>query len=326
MKWLAASALLLAAHAHAQRAASSLADDAERPWALGVSTEQQSRARALFEQGNAFFTESQHALALARYREAVAAWNHPGIRYNMAVSLIHLDQPLAAYEDLQEALRYGAAPLGPELYDQALTYKKLLEGQLAELRVVCAEPGAEVALDGEPLFRSPGERKRRLAPGAHQLVASKPGHVTESRALLLLPGKPTVETLRLRPLPWFEARRRWSWWKPWLVLASGVAVAAAGVPLLVQARDDYARYDAWVTAMCRGGCPIADVPPSVSEPRSRAPVENGVAIASFTVGGALVASGVALLILNQPRVVERRIALLPTISPRAAGALLRVAF
>jgi len=164
-----------------------------RPWAEGVPQDQQDQALGLFKEGNQLFEGSQHAAALAKYREALKLWEHPAIRYNTAVALINLDQPLAAFEDLERALRYGDAPLGADTYQQALTYRKLLLGQLAELDVSCVEAGAEITLDGQLLFVGPGEAMRRLLPGSHQLVARKPGFLTETRSLVLLPGKPSQE-------------------------------------------------------------------------------------------------------------------------------------
>jgi hypothetical protein len=320
---------LLALEASAQPI-TPLAGDDERPWAAGVAGAQQSQALAAFEQGNALFAESQYRPALAKYRDAIAAWAHPAIDYNMAVTLIHLDRPLEAYESLQRATRFGAAPLGNETYDQALTYRKLLDGQLAELRVVCAEPGDEVMLDGEKIFQPPSEVVRRLLPGSHQLVASKPRHVTATRALILLPGKLTVEILRLVPIEATIPRRRWSWWKPWLVLTAGAIVGAVGAPLLVAAKREYERYDASVAALCPRGCPTADLLPWITDQKRHAELENALAITSFAVGGALAASGLTLIILNQPRLLERpsasRVALLPEIGPRVVALSAKVLF
>ena len=97
----------------------------ERPWADNVAEDAQKQAMQLFEEGNKLFEDSQHAAALAKYREALKVWDHPAIRYNAAVALINLDQPLVAYENLELALKYGEAPLAPETYLQALTYRKL---------------------------------------------------------------------------------------------------------------------------------------------------------------------------------------------------------
>ena len=89
-------------------------DPSERPWAEGVPEDARRQALGLFEEGNKLFESSEHAAALAKYREALKVWDHPAIRYNAAVALINLDQPLAANENLELALRYGEAPFSPE--------------------------------------------------------------------------------------------------------------------------------------------------------------------------------------------------------------------
>src|SRR5439155_9990662 len=131
---------------------------------------------------------------------AVKHWDHPAIRFNMAVALVNLDQPLEAYEDLEAAMKFGAAPLGNDAYAQGLTYKKLLDGQLTHLRVTCALDGAEVTLDGQPLLHGRGEATRLLLPGSHQVVAAKPGFLTETSALVLVPGKEVVHAVALSPI------------------------------------------------------------------------------------------------------------------------------
>jgi tetratricopeptide (TPR) repeat protein len=277
----------------------------ERPWAENVSEDAQKTALALFEEGNKLFGNGQHAVALAKYREALKVWDHPAIRYNVAVALINLDQPLAAYENLEPALRYGAAPLGAETYQQALTYRKLLRGQLAELKVTCAEQGAEVALDGQALFVGPGEASRWISPGPHELVARKSGFLTETRSLSLLPGKSWDENLALqdiRSLP-VKTVRRWATWKPWAVVGAGALVALIGIPVILDAQSNFDAYDAAVAACVTqnqmNGCPANTVSQSALD---RGHLENTIAVSLFAVGGAVAASGVALLILNLPRV------------------------
>jgi tetratricopeptide (TPR) repeat protein len=282
------------------------AAEAERPWAAGVPPERQTAALALFKQGNQQFEESQYLEALAIYKRAIALWDHPAIRYNLAVAHIHLDQPLEAYENLEPALRYGAAPLGGEVHTQALTYQKLLLGQLAELQVSCREPGARVELDGARLFVGPGETTRRLRPGSHQLVAAKPGFLTESRAVLLLPGKLVVEKLAPTPLKALATRRRWAVWKPWVVGAAGIAAGLAGLPLMLQSVADRDAYDAAIEQGCQmGGCPRGEIPGETLALSDRFRAENGAAIAAFALGGGLVVSAIVLLALNTPRIVER---------------------
>jgi hypothetical protein len=299
--------------AHAA-AAEPAAENAKRPWAENVAQEQQDEALRLFEEGNKLFGESKYTAAVALYREALKSWDHPAIRYNLATALIELDQPLGAYESLELALRYGAAPFTAENYQQAMTYRKLLRGQLAELRVACPEPNAEVTLDGRAVFVGPGYATRLLLPGTHQLVARKAGFLTETRSLNLLPGKPVVEQLSLQeqPVP-TKTVRRWETWKPWAVLGAGAVLAVAGVPVILDAKSNIDAFDADVARSCPRGC--AAIPPAAIDARDRSHVESAVAISLFTVGGAMLAGGAAMLIFNQPRVVPDESASRARIAP-----------
>jgi tetratricopeptide (TPR) repeat protein len=280
--------------------------EAARPWAAGVSAERQAEALRLFREGNDAFEQGRYAQALSAYRKAIASWNHPAIQFNMAVSLIQLDQPLDAYESLRQALRYGEAALEPQVFAQAQTYKKLLLGQLAQLKVGCSEPDAKVFLDGRQLLIGPGESRKILLPGNHQIVASKAGFLTATRPVTLVAGKESVETIELVSMKQLaRTERRWKSWKPWAVMGGGVAVAALGVALNLDARSGIESYDAAFASLCPQGCRADD--PRLAHARDvqdGAQLENGFGISFMITGGALVASGVVMLILNQPRLVE----------------------
>jgi hypothetical protein len=281
----------------------------ERPWARGVSEEAQARALEIFETGNKLFEDSQHAAALAKYREALTVWDHPGIHHNAAVALINLDQPLAAFEHLEAALKYGKAPFSPAMYEQAQTYRKLLTAQLGELRVACAEPNAEVTLDGKVLFTGPGAVSRRLLPGPHQIVARKAGFFVETRSVDLPPGHDKDEVLMLKEIKAQPPKtaRRWAVWKPWAVAGAGALVGLAGVPFLLAAKDDLAAYDEGI-ADCTKEAPSQDqgciaVPFWAANAKSVADRKQVAAFSLFAIGGAALVAGTAMAILNLPRVV-----------------------
>lgn len=149
--------------AHAQPTAPAGDADA-RPWAAGVPAAEQAIALALYDAGNRAFTESHPVQAIAKYNEALLHWDHPAIRYNLAVCLIDLDQPAVAREDLERSLAFGEPALGPEAYRQAMIYRKLLDAQLSRVTIAAREPGVVVLLDGKWLFTGPGEASPSCAP------------------------------------------------------------------------------------------------------------------------------------------------------------------
>jgi len=304
-----------------------------KPWSANVSPSEQEIALSIYRAGNAEFEESRYAQALAKYREAIPHWDHPAIRFNMVVCLINLDQPLEAYEDLELALKYGSDPLGADVHAQGLTYRKLLLGQLAKLEVVSREPGAEVSLDGARLFTGAGNVTRLVRPGNHQIVVTKPGFLTETIPLVLVPGKVTVAPVRMVPLK--EATkltRRWASWKPWALVGVGTAVAIIGVPFELQASSNYQAYDKEFGTTCPTGCGgdgQPTVPASLTSLERTARAENIAAISLFTVGGATIVAGIAGVILNQPRAVarhERDLRVVPVVGPGTASVVLRGRF
>jgi hypothetical protein len=76
-----------------------LKDRQSRPWAASVSARDQAIARELYGAGNQEFVESRYAPALKKYREAITHWDHPAIRFNMAVALINLERPVEASDN-----------------------------------------------------------------------------------------------------------------------------------------------------------------------------------------------------------------------------------
>ncbi len=294
----------------------------ERPWARGVSAPDQELALGLFRDANVLFEQSQYSQALGRYREALKTWDHPAIRFNTAVALINLDQPLEAFENLEAALRFGDAPFDGDTFKQAQLYRKLLGGQVAEIEVVCAEPGAEVLLDGERLFIGPGSNRRRLKPGPHQLVARKDGFLTETAVLQLESGVLHRQDVTLaRPsAAQLKLVRRFPVWVPWSVLGAGVVIAVIGAPLMASAQASFNTFDSDLARLCPEGCAQSTLPRTILDVRSAGRVENGFAIGMFAVGGAMVATGVVLLSLNGLRSEsEPTFALVPVLGPGLFG-------
>ncbi|QRK13483.1 PEGA domain-containing protein [Archangium violaceum] len=280
-----------------QQPNTSLEPVGERPWANGVSKQQQDTAMALFQAGNTLLKESVFVQAAEKYRQALAAWDHPAIHYNLALALMNLDQPIEVHEHLVAALRYGPAPLENEKFEYARNYKTLMERQLARVDISCDTPGATVTMDGQTLFVAPGRYTGLVRPGAHSIVASKEGFLPTDQSRTLLPGETTTLELKMfTSEDLIEYRRKWPAWMPWLVAGAGMAVGGGSSWLHLQARDNIRALDAGVTEC--GGCFLT---PSLDANRTRANTYQTLAIGGYAVGGAALITGVVLVYLNQPQ-------------------------
>lgn len=310
------------------------------PWSKGVSDAAQTRALQLFQQGNTFLEQTRYTEAVAKYEQALKAWDHPNIRFNMAICLINMRQPLAAWDHLTHALRFGDAPLGKRLHAEAMTYQAALQASLAELTIKSTQPDVTITVDGVQLLIGPGERTTKLLAGRHQVVATRPGYVTDTRALDLPAGSPVIAELELVPeavrveIQRENYERRWPWWAPWSIAGGSVVLGVTGGLFYQSARNEIRRYDALLRDMCPNGCPAGDIPADLTRRKTTAERRSGIAIALFSTAGVLaVASGVAA-ILNRPRKIEDpapstgRSAVVPslTVSADYVGAAVSLAF
>ena len=305
-KLIGALVALLLAVAAAPASAQDLSGEAgERPWAKGVSPQDQERATELFKRGNDLLKDSIFVQAAATYREALKHWDHPAIHYNLVLALLNLDQPLEVYEHLEAALRFGPAPLDADKYEQAKGYKILVEKQLVKVVIKCEEPGALVKLDGQPLFTAPGEHQGWVRAGAHTIIASKEGFIPHEVSQPLPAGETVEILLEVKPGATVEYRRRWNNWIPWSVVGAGVLVAAGGAGLHVTGMAAVETYDQEIESC--GGC----VPsPDVADLRDSGARLQGIAVGAYAVGGAALVTGAVLLYMNRlqpvtPGVVEK---------------------
>jgi len=315
-RWLLLAALLLAQPASGD----------DRPWSRGVSAEQQARAKELLAEGNELLLNDKHREALAKYQEAIAAWDHPGIRFNIVRVLIALDRPLDAYENLEKALAYGKAPHDESLYAEAINYKTLLEGQLATIEVSCTQSGVDVSLDGAAFLSCPGKKRVRTTPGNHALIGAKRDYLTSTRSLLVLPGKATSLDVTLRS--YAEAavtRTRWATWKPWAVAITGAAFVGIGALLRARAQSGLQDYERDVANTCgdegcRPGDPTWEL---LQDEESAALRDNKIAIGMFAAGAAGIGAGIVLVVLNRTRSYVpdmERVSVKPVLAPDVAGA------
>jgi hypothetical protein len=297
--------------------------DADEPWKQGVTPEQMATAQKLLEEGNALFLERDHAGARAKYQQALAAWDHPAIRFNLVRTLIPLDRIVEAYDNLELALKYGAAPLEENVYAEALAYQKLLANQIASVIVACKQSGVTVTLDGQPLLTCPGSQRHRVLPGQHQIVAKKPGFLTHTVEVVALGGR--RETVELRVEPLGEVGRiehRWRTWVPFDVMGTGLGVAGIGALVQYMASSDHDRYYSLVGREC---APLGCAPGYEQDLKDRAILENRIAIATIGVGAATLVTGGVMLYLNRARTVYTQDAQPPVVvAPQRGGGTVNV--
>jgi hypothetical protein len=275
-----------------------------KPWNQGLTPEKRALAQPFFDKGNDFFRRSMFAKALAEYEQAVDYRDHPAIRFNMAVCLINLARPLDAFENLLQGLEYGAEPLAPGLFAQGQNYRTLLRAQLAEVRIVVKQGGANVTLDGELLFVGPGETTRLVLPIGHQLTATHPEMVTHNEAFEPKAG-PAVHLIEINMLPKgsdLVMKRRWARWKPWAVIGGGLAAAAVGIPFYLSAKSSLNSHDRKVDMACPStGCDPGTLPTDVSDLKTASQTKEVVAYSLFVAGGAIAAAGLVLTFYNRPQ-------------------------
>lgn len=302
--------------------------DARPPpaWHRGVSPVAQKTALALFEAGNQYYDNGLLVEAADSYEQALESWKHPGIQLNLAKALILLQRQVAAYELLQQALKYG-----PDAFDTADFYQwgvdtlQRLDDYLVVIDVRCSQSGVQISLDDALLFESPGIVARHLLPGQHTLVAKKADHLTESVTLSLEPGaRETVLFSLVAVSATTIDRRHWAVWKPWTVVGGSAGVLLASAFLRWRAGVGFDRFDRAFSSeeTCRAGCRDEDVPSAIRDMKNQAVLQNRLGIAGFVLGGVGLISGVALAILNQPtshRVDESGIFIAPSVSRDRVG-------
>lgn len=288
---------------------------AEKAWEKGVTKSNRDKANAAFAEGNQLFAQQAHQPAIEKYKEAVAAWDHPLIRFNMAVSLVRLDRILEAAETLDAALRFGADPFTPEEYQRALDYQRLVGGRIGKVEASCKQDGVQILLDGKPWFQCPASKTQLVMAGEHVIVGEKKEFATESRRLVVAGGTTSSAKLELRS---FDSVVKYEYptprWIPWTITGTGVAVALGGLGFWFAGRNQMDKFEADFAMMCPTGCQanLSDQP-LLADARDSAQLKGKIAVSMMIAGGAITVGGVVWAIMNRPRrVLPPQVEVLPT--------------
>lgn len=292
---IVAAALLVVGLPHARA-------DTPSPWSGRVSNTQQDRANALFDEGNQLFAQQAHGPALAKYKAALAIWDHPMIRFNMAVTEIRLDQILEASIDLEEALRFGKTPFPPELYEQALDYQTLLKGRIGELEIRCEQGEVKVQVDGKPWLTCPGARRHRVLAGEHAIVAERAGFLPRSARVVVGGGSVVVQSIVLVSL---DAATYLEYpyprWIPWTIAGGGAAIALGGLGFYVSGKNQLAAFHNEFANECTMGCEADLSDRTLLQGERDGAIRKGkIAATMMVAGGAIIVGGLVFLVLNRP--------------------------
>lgn len=315
-----------------QTAAAAASAPACKLWACGVSRERREKALKLYNDGNKLFDELHYADAVQLYEEALAAWEHPRIHYNLMLALMELERPIAAYESGLAALGYDGAALKEQQRHEARRHVQNLRGQLAEVTVETAVDGMSVAMDGEQLLTKPGRVTRLVEPGEHSIVARKAEHLNNQGVVELWPRERKTVTLdMLRKDEEYLVTRRWERWMPYAVLAGAAGVGLAGGLLQWRSSVNNRAFGALFADECEPplGCKRADYTADMVARETRYTWYRRTGLGTLALGGAAAAAGLVLWYLNRPtvRANPRRDTLFRvSVTSQGAGALLSYGF
>jgi tetratricopeptide (TPR) repeat protein len=303
-------------------------DDPEKPWVRGVPMEDREAARVIFRNGYRLAEELKaYRSAAEKFTAALAMWRHPSFYFNLGLAQFYLGQEVEARENLERALEYGEEPLGTEFFQEAQKRLQEVKRQLGRIRVTCRTPGASVTLDGSTLFIGPGSHEGWMKAKAYEVTAKKPGYQSEARRVIVPAGEFLEVDLSLVTLTQAaDISRRWASWKPWAVVASGIAVMGGGSVAHAFAFRNLKAFDEEVLALdcAPDGCEEDEVD---HDQFRRARRQQVFAVGSYAVGGSLIITGAVLLYWNRPRLMEQggspaflgRMAIVPTISGDMLG-------
>jgi hypothetical protein len=276
---------------------------AEKPWEVGISTAQRDTANAAFGEANTLFSQQAHQAAVEKYKEALKVWDHPLIRFNMAVSLVRLDRILEAAETLDAALRFGQDPFTPEEYQRALDYQRLVGGRIGNVEASCSQDGVQILIDGKPWFQCPGSKKQRVLAGEHVIVGEKKDFATASRRVVVAGNSTASAKLELRS---FADAVKYEYpsprWIPWTITGAGVAIGLGGLGFWFAGRNQMDKFEADFATMCPTGCKanLSDQP-LLADARDSAELKGKIAVSMMIAGGAITVGGVVWAIINRPR-------------------------
>jgi hypothetical protein len=296
-------------------------------WTKVVMLGRQRAAGKLFEEARRDRDAGMIGKAAGGYRAALAYWEDPIIRYELALVLIELRDPVAAYDQLDRMIQGGRAGIAnARVYEHAVAMRqKLLEHELAHLLVTCWANGARISIDNDEagawIIQTRASAARpaiitqrvRVRAGLHTILAELPGGHLVPVQRRVRAGE-TVHVTVAVPMVW---RRRWEnmQWAPWALSSAGLLLWAVGSTLQHSADATYRRAGEVVEACTRDGASCD--PGRVTFLRDLAGERRTLGLVGYGLAGAAVVTGGVLAYLNR-RVARPATAAWP-IQPRCTS-------
>lgn len=301
------------------------------PWNRGVSQQVRAEARGVFLEGNRLFKIPLFTQAVEKYNAAIEKWQHPAFFFNLAFAEINLGQYLEAREHLERAMQYGPNPLRADRFAEAKKQLIEVERHLGRLRIRVPTVSSEISVDGVPVFSGPVDREIWVTSRQHEVAVKKIEYVAQSKRLTVAAGTQATVNISLKRL---VEERPYALWKPWAMIGAGVLIGAGSGVLQGIAARHFTSYDTSFDALkCatdkNSGCSKDQISSKLTARLNRAHLEQDLAVGGYIAGSAAIFSGIVLLYLDRPHLVEREdpnpgVAVVPVLSPDMVGVQLTV--
>ena len=238
-----------------------------------------------------------------------------------------------AREEAQEAARERAADRNeaPDTNEAPAAVEQADESEPAEERpAVVPEQATEAAPEVESAPSKPAAAQVMEDPPGLQAadeVPSARGDIEAGSASEQAGGLPGASSIEAH----VATRRPWPAWMPWAVAGAGAAVTAAGGVLYWRAARNYERFDMEFVERCASGC-APDDPNTSTDRLHRAEWQEQAAKISFATGGAVLAAGLVLMLVDglESEHEQRRdlagISVVPSFSSGTAGITAGISF
>lgn len=196
------------------------------------SKEVRDEARARFDRGVELYNEQEYDRSLIEFERAYELAPNFGVLYNMAQVSVQLRRYAKAVVLFERFLAEGGTQIPEARVEEVERELAAARSRTAKLLVRTRPPGAQIALDDQPIGTSPMAAAELVDSGQHRLTVSKATFQPSSRIVVLAGGDETTVDVDLEPTAGpapvvAEPPRRAAMWIAWG--STGVLLGATTV-------------------------------------------------------------------------------------------------